>query len=332
VSQFVPEFFPFVSNDHIAYRFCQESVLGKGSFGSVIQCYDHKNGNRVAIKMLRDKPMVHSQLMFELGVLRYLQKPEDAAAHGIIQWVDSLSFRGFLCIVMELLSQDIHTVLKGQRFVGLQMSTVHVVAREVAATLDFMHSRGVVHCDIKPANILFTDNTRQHVKVIDYGCACYIGKKQFSYIQSRFYRAPEVVLGLEYGPEIDIWSLACVLCEMVSGRPLFRAASEQELVSLIVQLRGLPPLYLLRASPRAHLYFDETGQLKRDGDLAGPAVVPGSLSLKNAIQTTDPGFLDLIDGCLMWAPTQRLTARKFLSHPWIKQAILDSVASSFSAR
>jgi serine/threonine protein kinase len=79
----------------------------------------------------------------------------------------------------------------------------------------------------------------------------------FSYIQSRYYRAREVFLGLEYGQGIDIWSLGCVLCELLSGYPLFCPDDETHLINMIVQLRGLPPILLIKQAPRAHQYFDE---------------------------------------------------------------------------
>jgi dual specificity tyrosine-phosphorylation-regulated kinase 2/3/4 len=257
-----------------------------------------------------------------------LQDLDHESGHNIIKYVDSFTFRGFFCIVMELLSLDVYTVLKAQSYSAFSMSLIHSVATETVEAIEFIHSRGIVHCDIKPENILFTDKTRTHVKVIDYGCSCYVGKIQYSYVQSRYYRAPEVVLGLEYGPEIDIWSLACVLVEMRTGRPLFPANNEQELIHMIVRLRGLPPLSFLRAAPRADHYFDETGQLRQKSEGTGKVLRPGSLSLRDATKVKDAAFLDLIDGCLKWVPAERLTAHQFMNHSWIKQ----DAASARSAR
>jgi dual specificity tyrosine-phosphorylation-regulated kinase 2/3/4 len=234
----IPDVFPFVAEDHIAYRYAQEKVIGKGSFGSVIQCFDHKSGTHVAIKMLRDHPSVHSQITFEVDLMVQLQKHDGDNSHHIIRYLEHFRFRGFFCIVMELLSADVHSVLKNQRFLAFPMATAQMVAREAADALTFIHSCGIMHCDIKPENILFTTQAKDHIKVIDYGCSCFIGKIIFSYIQSRYYRAPEVVMGMVYGKEIDIWSLACLLCE-------------------IVQMRGLPPAELVKQVPRGHLYFDE---------------------------------------------------------------------------
>jgi dual specificity tyrosine-phosphorylation-regulated kinase 2/3/4 len=329
----VPEFFRFVQNDHIAYRYEQIRVIGKGSFGSVISCIDHKTGTHVAIKMLRDRPKVHSQIMFELELLVHLQSSN--AETNIIRYIDNFTFRGFFCIVMELLYLDIYTVLKAQRFVGFPNCIVRTVAKETAESLHFIHSSGIIHCDIKPENILFTSDDKMHVKVIDFGCSCFVGKIMFSYIQSRYYRAPEVVLGLEYGREIDIWSLGCVLCEMLTGYPLFCADDETQLINMVVQLLGLPPISLVKQAPRAHHYFDEGGQLKQKAGKKGAqqGVVPGSLSLADATKIRDPVFLSLIDGCLKWLPMERLTAEQVMEHPWAKDARpLTEPATPMSAR
>jgi dual specificity tyrosine-phosphorylation-regulated kinase 2/3/4 len=233
---------------------------------------------------------------------------------------------------MELVSLDIYSVLKAQRFIEYSTATVRMVCKETAEALSFIHSQGIVHCDIKPENILFTTTERAHIKVIDFGCSCFVGKILFSYIQSRYYRAPDVVLGLEYGTEIDIWSLACVLCEMFTGNPLFSADDEAELVNLIVELKGLPPLSLVKRAPRAHHYFDEAGQLKPKGTGKHRLIVPSSKSIRDVTRLTDPLFLSLIEGCLMWEPEERLTAEEILAHPWITHESTVEAKVPYSAR
>jgi dual specificity tyrosine-phosphorylation-regulated kinase 2/3/4 len=127
------------------------------------------------------------------------------------------------------------------------------------------------------------------------------------------------VLGLEYGKEIDIWSLACVLSEMLTGYPLFCADDEAQLIEKMVEMRGLPPLALVKQAPRAHYYFDEGGQLKQKAG-SKTKVYPGSRSITDATKIRDPGVLDLMNRCLQWAPEERLTADQMLQHPWLQQA------------
>ena len=88
---------------------------------------------------------------------------------------------------------------------------------------------------------MFTDANRTAVKIIDFGSACTDSKKGFSYVQSRFYRSPEVVLGLPYDSAVDMWSFGCILAELVTGRPLFPAIDENELLEFFIIRIGMPP-------------------------------------------------------------------------------------------
>lgn len=96
--------------------------------------------------------------------------------------------------------------------------------------LRFLHGLGLIHCDLKPENILVKSYSRCEVKVIDLGSSCFETDHLCSYVQSRSYRAPEVILGLPYGKKIDIWSLGCILAELCTGN----VSSFHSLVTMIV--------------------------------------------------------------------------------------------------
>lgn len=83
--------------------------------------------------------------------------------------------------------------------------------------LNFLHGLGMIHCDLKPENILVKSYSRCEVKVIDLGSSCFETDHLCSYVQSRSYRAPEVILGLPYDKKIDVWSLGCILAELCTG-------------------------------------------------------------------------------------------------------------------
>jgi dual specificity tyrosine-phosphorylation-regulated kinase 2/3/4 len=104
---------------------------------------------------------------------------------------------------------------------------------------------------------------------------------------------------------------------MFTGVPLFSADDETELINLIVEMRGLPPLSLLKSAPRAHHYFDMAGHLKPKGNGKTRPIVPGSKSIREATKLNDPVFLSLIDQCLTWEASTRITAEQFLQHPWL---------------
>jgi len=96
--------------------------------------------------------------------------------------------------------------------------------------LKYLKTKGIIHCDLKPENVLFTDDSFTQVKLIDFGASCEDCKSGFSYVQSRFYRAPEILLGNRYDQGVDMWSLGCIIYELVCGAPLFPANDENELL------------------------------------------------------------------------------------------------------
>merc|ERR1712226_637527 len=87
------------------------------------------------------------------------------------------------------------------------------IAKQVLHALDYVHSLRLIHCDLKPENILIRSYSRCEVKVIDFGSSCFVHDNLSSYVQSRSYRAPEVMLGLPYDQNIDVWSLGCIIAE-----------------------------------------------------------------------------------------------------------------------
>ena len=98
----------------------------------------------------------------------------------------------------------------------------------------------VIHCDLKPENILLRVSNRSAIKVIDFGSSCKRTEQMFVYIQSRFYRSPEVIMGLPYSQAIDMWSLGCILVELHVGTPLFSGEDEHDQMIRFVSLLGMP--------------------------------------------------------------------------------------------
>lgn len=113
-----------------------------------------------------------------------------------------------------------------------------------------MKNQGVIHCDIKPENILFTDDSYCKIKLIDFGASCEDCTTGFFYVQSRYYRAPEIVLGIDYSYPVDMWSVGCVLYEMIVGMPLFPAQDENELLEYFVITIGNIPQFMINQSKK----------------------------------------------------------------------------------
>lgn len=99
--------------------------------------------------------------------------------------------------------------------------SLQVISRQCLEALSYLHELGIIHCDLKPENILIKSYRRCEVKIIDLGSSCFQNDNLSLYVQSRSYRAPEVMLGLPYDQKIDLWSVGCILAELHSGEVHF---------------------------------------------------------------------------------------------------------------
>ena len=111
-----------------------------------------------------------------------------------------------------------------------------------------MRDHQIIHCDLKPENILLKQHNKSGIKVIDFGSSCFQDERIYTYIQSRFYRAPEIILGISYTTAIDMWSFGCILAELCTGYPLFPGENEAEQLAYIMEIKGVPDDYILNVS------------------------------------------------------------------------------------
>ena len=177
------------------------------------------------------------------------------------------------------------------------------------------------------------------MKVIDFGSSCYEHQRVYTYIQSRFYRSPEVILGLPYSMAIDMWSLGCILAELYTGYPLFPGENEVEQLACIMEIFGLPDYAVLEEAQRRKLFFgktvmvklyvvmntlfslDSSGRPRCITNSKGRKRRPATRDLVSAIKTNDLLFLDFIKQCLQWDPKKRLCPDDALHHAWILEVL-----------
>ena len=113
-------------------------------------------------------------------------------------------------------------------------------------SLCFLREHSIIHCDLKPENVLLKQENKSGIKLIDFGSSCFADERIYTYIQSRFYRAPEIMLAIPYTTSIDVWSFGCILAELFTGFPIFPGESEPEQMALIMEVNGLPPAEMLK--------------------------------------------------------------------------------------
>lgn len=135
-----------VTHDHLAYRYEVVDLLGRGSFGQVLKCLDHKTKMLKAVKVIRNKKRFHHQALIELKILEHLRHKDADDSHNVIHIEEYFYFRNHLCISFELLSINLYELIKNGNFQGLSMSLVRRFAIQMLVSLNFLKKLRIVHC------------------------------------------------------------------------------------------------------------------------------------------------------------------------------------------
>ncbi|KAG5353500.1 hypothetical protein C0989_006314 [Termitomyces sp. Mn162] len=226
-------------------------ILGQGTFGQVVKCQNMKTHEIVAVKVVKNKPAYFNQSMMELN-----KTCDVNDEHHILRLRDSFIHRNHLCLVFELLSSNLYELIKQNQFQGLSTQLVKVFMAQLLDAMTILKEARLIHCDLKPENILLKSLQSPQIKVIDFGSACHERQTVYTYIQSRFYRSPEVLLGMSYNAAIDMWSLGCIAVELFLGLPLFPGTSEYNQLTRIIEMLGMPPLSMLNTGKQTSQFFD----------------------------------------------------------------------------
>ena len=265
------------------------------------------------MKITRNTELDHKFAQSEARLLEFLMEKDPGDEFNIVRLHDQFVFRDHHCFVFELLPRgDLFEHLKASGFAGFPLETIREYAREILKALVFLENHSIIHCDLKPENILLVDDDSSHrLKLVDFGSGSFRGEQVYTYVQSRFYRAPEVILRLlppphSYTEKVDIWSLGCILAELHSGEPLFAGNNEQEQLELIMELCGIPPPSLVDRCRKKEHYFDaDYSPFLIEDEERGILRIPNSKSFEQVIACEDPLFVSFIkvityfnDGCV----------------------------------
>lgn len=321
-------YYTVMLSDHIAYRYEILQYIGKGSFGQALRCFDHKEKKVVALKILRSKKKLYHQGMVEAKILRFIRDNDPEGRAHIVKMLDYFLFRKHIMITTELLSINLYTFLEKNEFHGVSLGLIKRFARQMVEALCFLEKYQIIHCDLKPENILLEEANRSAIKLIDFGSSCFSSEKIYTYIQSRFYRAPEIMLGIPYTTGIDMWSTGCILSELFTGYPLFPGKSQLEQMAMIMEVNGVPPMKILGKATRYEVFFKPDGTPIPISDSKGNAMTPGSKSLSALLKSRNEEFVDFVRKCLVWDPEERMTPAEAREHPWLTNNLKTIVLSS----
>ncbi|KAH0354816.1 mitogen-activated protein kinase, partial [Aureobasidium melanogenum] len=295
---------------NVSEQYDIQDVVGEGAYGVVCSALHKPSGQKVAIKKIT--PFDHS--MFCLRTLREMKLLRYFNHENIISILDIQKPRSYetfteVYLIQELMETDMHRVIRTQE---LSDDHCQYFIYQTLRALKAMHSANVLHRDLKPSNLLLNANC--DLKVCDFGLARSAASTEDNqgfmteYVATRWYRAPEIMLTFkEYTKAIDVWSVGCILAEMLSGKPLFPGKDYHHQLTLILDVLGTPTMedYYGIKSRRAREYIRSLPFKKK---IPWKAMFPKTSDLA----------LDLLDKLLAFNPAKRITVEEALRHPYLE--------------
>ncbi|XP_028556358.1 dual specificity tyrosine-phosphorylation-regulated kinase 4 isoform X3 [Dendrobium catenatum] len=315
--------FQIVLNSVVAGRYYLTEYLGSAAFSKVVQAHDLHTGTDVCLKIIKNDKEFFDQSLDEIKLLKYVNKNDPADQRHLLRLYDYFYYKEHLFIVCELLRANLFEFQKFNQDSGgdiyFTLRRIQAITRQCLEALEFLHHLKIIHCDLKPENILIKSYSRCEVKVIDLGSSCFLTDNLCLYVQSRSYRAPEVILGLPYDEKIDMWSLGCILAELYTGDVLFLNDSPTMMLARMIGIFGPFDIDMLDNGQEAHKYFTEDYDMyyKNEETDKIEYLIPEKSSLAYQLQVNDAAFLDFLGHLLQLNPKRRLTASQALKHRWL---------------
>ena len=322
-------------------RYSVFSYTGQGVFSNVVRARDSLNENaQVAIKIIRSNELMHKTGLQELDILKLLNDTDLEDKYHCLRLYRHFFHKNHLCLVFESLSMNLREVLKKfGKDIGLHIKAVRSYASQLLLALKLMKKCNIVHSDIKPDNILVNEN-KCILKLCDFGSACVLKDNEVTtYLVSRFYRAPEVILGCRYDCAIDMWSVACTLYELYTGKVLFAGKSNNEMLKLMMEIKGKLSNKMIKKGLAKDKHFDsqlnfqylEVDKVTKKEKIStltfmNPkkdllACLIGNQKLTDGEMRKVQQLKDFIEKCLILDPTKRMLINHAITHPFIAEKI-----------
>jgi len=329
--------------DILSERYKVLGSFGKGVFSTVVRCQDLRATSaqyaEVAIKVQRNNEMMRRAGEKEIAYLQRLVDGDPENKRHCIHMINRFDHEDHLCMVFEAMHQNLRQAVRqhGHKR-GIQVEAVRAYGRQLFTALKYMERLGIVHADLKPDNIVVNDKYNL-LKVCDFGSACNADDNEITpYLVSRFYRAPEIMMGLQFGCPIDMWAAGLTLFELYTGKIAFMGQSNNQMLKLIQEVKGKMPLKLIRKGFFSELHFDVDNDFiyKEKDKVSGREVIrtikfenrpvpghdlksllmPNKQSLPESEAKRAVMLADLLEKCLMLDPSKRMTPAQALKHPF----------------
>lgn len=311
-----------IVGETILDRYVVSKKLGSGTFGKVLCCYDMKQKMTVALKVTRAGRTFREQAKLEANVILSLNRLSRVNQLAV-RLLKVFDWMGHMVLSFEILSYSLLQALKMTELRGLSLDFIRSAASQILQVLREMDNHKphpIVHSDIKPENVLLRSGRDHRVALIDFGSACYVGHCLQKYIQSRFYRSPEVILHLPYSTAIDRWSLGCMIVELYTGVPLFFGRDEKEQIYLFESTLGPIPADMLQQSLRTQAFYSlgsagyELLEEKRKRRSISSIIMNRHPTRSPEDVEECQQLIDLVTQLLAYRPSERISCEAALQH------------------
>lgn len=305
----------------VEQRYEIREIVGQGAYGVVCSGVDLKTGQNVAVKKVEnifDHRSLAKRTLRELKLVRYFQHENIMSMQRVMR-PHSPHFNN-LYLVSELMETDLACVIRSPQ--ELTDEHCQFFIYQVLRGLKYIHSTNVIHRDLKPRNLLVNSNC--DLKICDFGLARFDDPSvdercvMSSYIATRWYRAPEVIIGRRrYTKAVDMWSVGCILAELIGRKPIFPGRDSFHQITLITSIIGTP-------SPE-ELSVHSTSLLFRPGfdtsvsDFVAALPRKSKIPFQQIYPKANPLACDLLDKLLCFDPDKRLTVEEALRHPYLEE-------------
>ncbi|KAI4460324.1 serine/threonine-protein kinase doa-related [Holotrichia oblita] len=312
-------------------------TLGEGTFGKVVKVKDLEMDHSMALKIIKNVEKYREAAKLEINVLEKIADKDPECVHLCVRMLDWFDYHGHMCIAFEMLGLSVFDFLKDNNYQPYPLDQVRHIGYQLCYSVKFLHDNKLTHTDLKPENILFVDSDydviynnkkrrdvkrvkRTDVRLIDFGSATFDHEHHSTIVSTRHYRAPEVILELGWSQPCDVWSIGCILFELYLGITLFQTHDNREHLAMMQRILGDIPLRMAKKTKTKYFY---RGKLEWDEkSSAGRYVKDNCKPLLRYKQSddTDHGLLfDLIARMLEYDPSQRITLKEAMLHPFYEK-------------
>jgi len=291
----------------VPQRYTIQNAVGIGAYGQVCSAIDSVSNMKVAIKKLARpfQTAIHAKRTYrELRMLKHMKHENVIDLMDCFTPCMTLETFNDVYLVSPLMGADLNNILKTQT---LSDDHVQFLIYQILRGLKYIHSAGIIHRDLKPSNIAVNEDCE--LKILDFGLARHSDEEMTGYVATRWYRAPEIMLNwMHYNQTVDIWSVGCIMAEMLTGKPLFPGSDHIDQLTRILKLVGTPGPELMQEikSVDARMFIESLTKMEK-------------ADFKKQFPGANPLAIDLMERMLDLNTRTRLNATEALAHKYLQQ-------------